>query len=82
MKSTVNTINQEDLIKELKILRDKIIEMEENKPPPNPKLYYTTYDTVIFEDGHNYFEVSVEVFNKLIDHPKLKESLENEYQPK
>lgn len=74
--------SQEELIKDIKILRDKIIEMEENKPPPNPKLYYTTYYTVIFEDCHNYFEVSVEVFNKLIDHPKLKESLENEYQPK
>ncbi|HCH8414762.1 TPA: hypothetical protein NNQ18_004572 [Salmonella enterica] len=82
MKSTVNTINQEELIKELKILRDEIIEMEENKPLTQPKLYRTDHGTVVYEDGYNYFEVSVEVFNKLIDHPKLKESLENEYQPK
>lgn len=72
------TINREELIKELKILRDKIIEMEENKPPPNPKLYYTSYGTVIYEDGYSWFEVPIEVFNKLVDHTKLKESLDNE----
>lgn len=76
------TINQEELIKELKILRDKIIEMEENKPPPDPKLYYTDYGTVVYEDGYNWFEVPVEVFNQFINHPKLKESFENEYQTK
>ena len=69
------TINQEELIRELTILRDKIIEMEENKPPPDPKLYYTDYGTVVYGDGYNWFEVSVEVFNQFINHPKLKESL-------
>lgn len=76
------TINQEELIRELTILRDKMIEMEENKPPPDPKLYYTEYGTVVYEDGYNWFEVPVEVFNQFINHLKLKESLENEYQPK
>lgn len=75
-------ISQEELIKELKILRNKIMEMDENKPSSDPKLYYTSYDTVVFEDGYNYFEVPVEVFNQLINHPKLKESLDNEYQSK
>lgn len=78
MKSTVNTINQEELIKELKILRDKIIELEENKPPPQPALYSTDYGTIVYEDGYNWFEVPVEVFNKLVNHQKLKESLEND----
>lgn len=72
------TINREELIKELKILRDKIIEMEENKPHPDPKLYYTEYGTVVYENGYNWFEVQVEVFNQFINHPKLKESLEND----
>ncbi|CAH1066666.1 Uncharacterised protein [Acinetobacter phage MD-2021a] len=76
------TINQEELIRELTILRDKMIEMEENKPPPDPKLYYTEYGTLVYEDGYNWFEVPVEVFNQFINHLKLKESLENEYQPK
>lgn len=68
-------ISQEDLIKELKILRDKIIEMEENKPPPQPVIYSTDYGTVVYEDGYNWFEVPIEVFNELVGHPKLKESL-------
>lgn len=69
------TINREELIKELKILRDKIIEMEENKPPPDPKLYYTSCDTVVFENGYSVFELPVEVFNELVGHPKLKERI-------
>lgn len=72
-------ISQEELIKELVVLRDKIMEMDENKPPPDPKLYYTSYGTVIFEDGYNWFEVSVEAFNQLINHPQLKENLDNEH---
>lgn len=71
--------SQAELIKELKILRDKIIEMEGNKPPPQPTFYKTEYGTVVFEDGYSYFEVPVEVFNQFINHPKLKESVENEY---
>ena len=80
--TNLSTINQEELIRELTILRDKIIEMEENKPPHQPALYSTDYGTIVYEDGYNWFEVPVEVFNQFINHPKLKESLENEYQPK
>lgn len=71
-------ISREDLIKELLILRDKIMGIEENKPPPQPNLYQTKYRTVVFEDGCSYFEVPIEVFNQLIGHPKLKENLEND----
>lgn len=78
----MTTVNQEELIKELKILRDKIIEMEGNKPPTQPVLYNTDHDTVIYEGGYSWFEVPIEVFNELVGHPKLKESLENEYQTK
>lgn len=76
-----STINQKELIKELKILRDKIIEMEGNKPPTQPVLYSTDHGTVIYEDGYNWFEVPIEVFNKFVNHPKLKEMLESEHQP-
>ena len=76
--NTVTTINQEELIKELKTLRDKIMEMEENTPPPDPKIYYTSYGTVIYEDGYSGFEIPVEMFNKLISDPNLKERLEND----
>lgn len=47
--------NQEELIKELKILQDKMIEMGGNKPPPDPKFYYTEYGTVVYENGYSWF---------------------------
>lgn len=67
-------ISQKELLKELIILRDKIIEMEENKPLSNPKLYHISHGTVVYVDGYDWFEVPVGVFNELINHPKLKES--------